>query len=406
MGPGDQSLYAQTVTISAPASASERPAPNAQPDELPRTLRLGALELSPPVVLAPMAGVTDLPFRTMCRRFGAGLYVNQMITARGLVEGHERTLKLAEFGADEWPRSIQLYGTDATYVEGAVAQLVGERGVDHIDLNFGCPAKKVTRHGGGAALPYKRRVFAAIVAAAVANAGGVPVTVKFRLGIDDDHMTFLEAGRIAADLGCAAVALHARTAEQHYAGDARWSEIATLKAALPDTPVLGNGDIWEAADAEAMVRQTGCDGVVVGRGCLGRPWLFRDLSRAFAGERPLPPPNLGEVLDALREHARLVVEWSGENGLRGFRKHAVWYVTGYPVGPQVRRTLHEIHTLDDLDAAIADIDRSAPMPAGAMRIPRSHTSGPHDVALPAGWLDDPDELLHLDPQSGAMVSGG
>ena len=373
---------------------------------LPSELRLGPLSIDTPVVLAPMAGVTDLPFRRLCRRFGAGLYVNQMITARGLVERYDRTLKLAEFGDDEWPRSIQLYGIDPHWVGEAVRQLVGERGVDHIDLNFGCPAKKVTRAGGGAAIPYKHELLATIIGAAVGAAGDVPVTVKFRMGLDDDHLTHRRTGRIAEDLGCAAVALHARTAEQHYAGDARWAAIGELKEEVTTIPVLGNGDIWEAGDAAAMIGATGCDGVVIGRGCLGRPWLFRDLAALFAGEQPPPPPDLGSVADAMAEHARLVVAWAGEDSLRGFRKHAVWYVTGYPVGPAVRQALHQITTLADLDRILAGFDRDTAMPDGAMRIPRSHTSGPHDVVLPEGWLDDPDELPDLGAEAGLVVSGG
>ncbi|MDH3704428.1 MAG: tRNA dihydrouridine synthase DusB [Acidimicrobiia bacterium] len=369
-------------------------------------LDLGPLRIDTPVVLAPMAGVTDLPFRRLCRRFGAGLYVNQMITARGLVEGYERTLKLAEFGDEEWPRSIQLYGIDAHWVGEAVHQLVGERGVDHIDLNFGCPAKKVTKAGGGAAIPYKGRLLAAIIQSAVTAAGSVPVTVKFRLGIDDDHLTHLQTGRIAEDLGCAAVALHARTAEQHYAGEARWAAIAELKATVTSIPVLGNGDIWEADDARRMIDATGCDGVVIGRGCLGRPWLFRDLAALFAGEPVPTPPTLGDVADTMADHARLVVDWAGEDALRSFRKHAVWYLTGYPAGPAVRRALHQVTTLDELDTVLAGLDRTTPMPAGAMRIPRSHTSGPHAVALPAGWLDDPDELPTLGDDAGRVTSGG
>ena len=373
---------------------------------LPRDLSLGSLRVETPVVLAPMAGVTDLPFRRLCRQFGAGIYVNQMITARALVEGYERTLKLAEFGDDEWPRSIQLYGIDPHWVGRAVDLLVHEHGVDHIDLNFGCPAKKVTRVGGGAAIPFKHRLLASIIESAVQAAGAVPVTVKFRLGIDDDHLTHVATGRIARDLGCAAVALHARTAEQHYAGSARWGAIAELKAELGDLTVLGNGDIWEADDAAAMIAATGCDGVVVGRGCLGRPWLFRDLAARFAGQPVPPPPTLGEVADAMREHARLVTEWAGEDALRSFRKHAVWYVTGYPVGPAVRRRLHQVTTVAELDAVLAGLDRSVPMPDGAMRIPRSHTSGPHEVALPPGWLDDPAEIPHLADEADRVVSGG
>ncbi len=254
------------------------------------SLDIGPIRVEPPVVLAPMAGVTNAPFRRLAREFGAGLYVSEMIGARGLVEGSEKTLALARFDDDEVPRSIQLYGTDPGALGEAVALLVSDRGVDHIDMNFGCPMGKVTRHGGGAALPWKTDLFRSIVRAAVGNAGGVPVTVKFRKGIDDDHLTFLDTGRIAEEEGAAAVALHARTARQLYSGEADWSAIGELKRAVSTIPVLGNGDIWTAEDARRMVHETGCDGVVVGRGCLGRPWLFRDLADVFAGRTPETPP--------------------------------------------------------------------------------------------------------------------
>ena len=204
-------------------------------------LRIGPIEVDPPVVLAPMAGVTNAPFRTLCRRYGAGLYVSEMLGARAIVENHTRTLQSAEFGDDEPVRSIQLYGIDPDTVAEAVRRLVDQEQVDHIDLNFGCPAPKVTRHGGGAALPFKWRRFESIVAAAVRTAGPVPVTVKFRLGINDDHLTFLNAGRISEAAGAAAVALHARTAEQLYSGDARWAAIAELKTAVTSIPVWATG---------------------------------------------------------------------------------------------------------------------------------------------------------------------
>jgi len=301
-------------------------------------LRLGRdIEVDPPVVLAPMAGVTNTAFRQLCRRHGAGLFVSEMVNARGLVEGGEKSWQLARFAPDETPRSLQLYGTDPGVVAEAVAHLVGEDHVDHVDLNFGCPAPKVTRHGGGAAVPARPRLFAAVVRAAVEAAGAVPVTVKMRIGLDDERVTFLDAGRRAADAGAAAVALHARTAEQRYSGRARWAAIAELVEALPGTPVLGNGDIWTADDALAMVARTGCTGVVVGRACLGRPWFFGQLADAFAGRPVRPEPPLGEVAAIAGEHARLLADHVGEDrGLRMMRKHLGWYLTGYPVGPVAR----------------------------------------------------------------------
>src|SRR5690606_16805431 len=248
-------------------------------------------------------------------------YVSEMITARGLLEGNAKTLHLAAFAPDEKPRSLQLYGVDPVSLGEAVAWLVGEGRVDHIDMNFGCPVRKVTRRGGGAALPWKRELLRRIVRAAVRNAGSVPVTIKFRIGIDDRHPTWLDAGRIAEDEGCAAVALHARTAAQLYDGEARWEAIAQLKEAVRTAAVLGNGDIWEAEDALRMMRQTGCDGVVVGRGCLGRPWLFRDLAEVFDGRAPPNPPTLGEIAEIMQEHAERLCAWFGEfTGVPMFRK--------------------------------------------------------------------------------------
>ncbi len=361
----------------------------------------------PPVVLAPMAGVTNVPFRSLCRQHGAGLYVNQMITARAIVEGHRKTMELAAFGEDESPRSIQLYGTEPTSIAEATRRLIDSQRVDHIDMNFGCPMKKVTRHGGGAALPWKRELYRSIVAAAVNAAGDVPVTVKFRVGIDDDTTTFLDAGLIAEAEGCQAVALHARTAKQLYSGHADWDRITQLKEAVTSIPVLGNGDIWEASDALEMMRTTGADGVVVGRGCLGRPWIFRDLARAFDGQNPTDRPNLGEVLDEMVQHAEMLCEWMGEpHGIRDFRKHTGWYLKGFPVGSQVRHTLNQVESLSSLRTVVGRLDRDIPFPEGAMRIVRGHHGSPKPVQLPEGWLDQRDDMVHLDASAESLVSGG
>ncbi len=337
----------------------------------PLPLKLGALAVDPPVVLAPMAGVTNLAFRRLCRRFGAGLYVSEMVTARALVEGNDKTVGMATFGDDEPVRSVQLCGVDPEVMGTAVRRLVDRIGVDHIDLNFGCPAGKVTRQGAGAALPLHPALFRAIVASAVEAAGPVPVTIKLRVGIDDHHVTFLEAGRIAEDEGVAAVTLHARTAEQLYSGAADWTRITELKAEVTSIPVLGNGDLWEAADALAMLAATGCDGVVVGRGCLGRPWLFGDLADVLAGRPVRPPPCLGEIVTMMRTHVELLVQTFGEVvGVRQFRKHAGWYLTGFPVGPAVRRSLGQAGLLAEVRPAA----RRAPWRSGLPG--RSHAHGP------------------------------
>lgn len=356
------------------------------------TLRIGPYRVDPPVVLAPMAGITNVAFRRLCREHGAGLYVCEMITSRALVERHPETLRMVTFDADERPRSLQLYGVDPATVRNAV-ELVRDRDLaDHVDLNFGCPVPKVTRRGGGAALPYKRALFGEIVSAAVQAAEHLPVTVKFRVGIDGEHRTFLDAGRIAEDAGAAAVALHGRTAAQRYSGTADWAAIGTLKQAVTAIPVLGNGDVFGAADAVEMVRRTGCDGVVVGRGCLGRPWLFAELEAAFAGRSAPTPPTLGEVAGTLRRHATLLTEHLGPGrGLRDLRKHVSWYLHGFPVGGELRRRLGMVTTLTELDELLGRLDPDVPFPAEADG-PRGRQGSPGRVALPEGWLDDPQDV--------------
>jgi nifR3 family TIM-barrel protein len=387
-------------------SELNRHVPPAFPGEF-APLRIGPLTTSPPVVLAPMAGVTNPPFRTLCRRFGAGLYVSEMITARALVEGNRKTLLLASFSAEEETRSLQLYGVDPHYVGEAVRLLVGEGRIDHLDMNFGCPVRKVTSKGGGAAIPLKSRLLRQIVRAAVEAAGRVPVTLKFRIGIDERYHTYLEAGRIAQEEGCAAVGLHARTAAQLYYGQADWTAIAELKEAVTRIPVLGNGDIWEAEDALRMMRQTGCDGVIVGRGCLGRPWLFRDLADVFAGRAPRNPPDFGGVVDVMLEHARLLAEWLGEDGaMRAFRKHSSWYTKGFRGGAPLRERLMRVSRLDDLRAALQDVDRSQPFPPDAMRVQRGKTAGTQKVALPEGYLDDLEDATPPGVAAEAADSGG
>jgi nifR3 family TIM-barrel protein len=350
----------------------------------------GAVEVAVPVVLAPMAGITNAAFRQLCREQGAGLYVCEMITSRGIVERIPKTFDMLRFDPGETVRSVQLYGVDPDVMARATEILCTEFGVRHVDLNFGCPVPKVTRRGGGGVLPWKRDRLAAILRATVAAADryGVPVTMKTRLGIDADHLTYLDAGRIAQDAGCAAIALHARTVQQAYSGVAAWETIATLVDAL-DIPVLGNGDIWEAADALAMIEQTGCAGVVVGRGCLGRPWLFRDLSDAFTGRGTRTLPTLGEVAAMVRRHAELLAGLHGEkHGLTDLRKHMAWYFKGFPVGGDHRRALAMVSSFEELDAQLEQLDASAPFPSSELGAPRGRQGTPRDkVVLPYGWLD-------------------
>lgn len=352
--------------------------------------RPDAVVIETPVVLAPMAGITNLAYRQLCREQGAGLYVCEMITSRGIAERIPKSLGMVTFAPDEQVRSVQLYGVDADVMARAAHILCGDFGVHHIDINLGCPVPKVTRRGGGGVLPWKTDRTAAILRETVraADAYGVPVTVKTRLGIDDDHLTYLDVARIAEDNGVAAIALHARTVQQAYAGTARWEHIAALVDAV-DIPVLGNGDIWEASDAVAMVEQTGCAGVVIGRGCLGRPWLFRDLADAFAGRPTRTLPTLGEVASMVRRHAELLAEVHGERwGLTDLRKHMAWYFKGFRVGGEIRRGLALVASLADLDAQLARLDPDEPFPVSELGAARGRQGSPRDkVIVPYGWLE-------------------
>lgn len=390
-------------------------------------LHLGGITLDTPVVLAPMAGVTNVPYRQLCRRHtdaarevldaAAGvcapgqrvvstLYTSEMVGARALIQADHKTRRKASFAPDAPVRSIQLYGVEAAEVRDAIEILVEADRVDHVDLNFGCPAPKITRHGGGAALPWRIHRYAEIVGAAVDAAGDVPVTVKLRTGIDDQHLTYLEAGRVAQDAGVAAVALHGRTASQKYSGRADRSHIARLVEAL-DVPVLGNGDIFTPQDALDMLAETGCAGVVVGRGCLGRPWLFRDLQAAFAGE-PIPtPPSLGEVIDLMVDHARLMVAFfEQDKGMREMRKHVSWYLQGFAVGGTRRRELGMVSTLDEFETLLQPLARHEPFDLAVLSKPRGHTGGNPKVPLPHGWLDSRHDPVTLNASAAEAVSGG
>jgi nifR3 family TIM-barrel protein len=345
----------------------------------------------PPVVLAPMAGVTNYPFRKLCRRFGAGLYVSEMISAKGYLRGNRLTRLLADSRPDEAPRSVQMYASDPQEA-GEMARSLADSGVDHLDMNFGCPVPKVTRSGGGSAIPLKPRLLANIVRAAVKGAGQVPLTIKVRKGVSDELPTCFEAGRIAQEEGCAAIGLHARTAQQLYSGCADWDAIGELKSRVRTIPVLGNGDIWEATDALRMLRATGCDGVIVGRGCLGRPWLFAELAAVIDG-RPTPrPPNLREVCAILDEHARLLIEFFGpEMGMRQMRKWCAWYTKGFRGSSAVREALVRVETLEELHAALARLDMDEEFPMNALRAIRGKAGAQKQVALPHGWLDSRDD---------------
>ncbi len=392
--------------------ADARPAASTVGAVLP-PLHIGPIVVDTPVVLAPMAGVTNAAFRRLCRESGAGLYVAEMVTSRALVERSPESFRIIDFAPDERPRSVQVYGVDPATVGAAVRMLVEEDRADHVDLNFGCPVPKVTRRGGGAVLPWKRDLFSAIVQAAVAAAApaGVPVTVKMRKGVDDDHLTYLEAGLRAQDAGVAAVALHGRTAADYYSGTADWDAIAALKAAVTDIPVLGNGDIWSAEDALEMVARTGVDGVVVGRGCQGRPWLFADLAAAFSGSDVRVRPGLGEVAAVVRRHAELMVDTFGDESkaLREMRKHMAWYFKGYVVGGELRARLAMVSTTAELDGLLALLDHDQPYPGAAAEGQRGRAGSPKRPHVPDGWLDSrelSEEFRRTLREAELSVSGG
>ena len=365
--------------------------------------------LSTPVVLAPMAGITNAAFRRLCREQGAGLFVSEMVTARALIERREETFRLIKPGVGETPRSIQLYAVDPVVLGKAVDLLGSENLADHIDLNFGCPVPKVTRRGGGAALPYKRRLFSAIVEAAVKNASkyGIPITVKMRVGIDSDHQTFLESAKSAADLGVTWVSLHARTAAQLYEGRSDWNKITQLVEHLAPTgvPVLGNGDIWSGADAVNMINQTGCNGVVVGRGCLGRPWLFADLVSSINGENKRVNPNLFEVRKIMLRHGQLLVEYfeNEDRAMRDIRKHMAWYLKGFSVPREIRSSLGMVTSMAHMTELLSHLE-DQPYPQAVGDAPRGRTSHGRAVSLPDGWLDDPDEFANITIDD--AISGG
>lgn len=354
-------------------------------------LKIGRHVIETPVVLAPMAGVTNTAFRRLCIEHGDGLFVAEMVTSRALVERNETSLRIVSFKDFETPRSAQVYGVDPATVGAAVKMIAQEGMADHVDLNFGCPVPKVTRNGGGAALPWKRELFSRIVDAAVTEGAkyDVPVTVKMRKGIDDEHLTYLEAGQTAEQLGVAAVALHARTANQHYSGVADWSAIRMLKESVTTIPVLGNGDIWSAEDALEMVAQTGCDGVVVGRGCQGRPWLFADLTAAFSGQDTRIQPGLDYVADTIYRHGEYLVDYYGseDRALRDLRKHMAWYLKGYAAGGGIRTELALVESLAQLRVILDRLDLSTPYPGKDAEGPRGRAGNPKRTHLPEGWLD-------------------
>lgn len=353
---------------------------------------LGKIHIATPVVLSPMAGITNWPFRVICREYGPdGLYVAEMITARALVARNPKALRLCRFAPSEKVRSLQLYGVDPLIVEQAARIVVDENMADHVDLNFGCPVPKVTRRGGGSALPWKTDLLQEILhrVVSVCNPAGIPVTAKFRVGIDEDHETFMQAGHIAQEEGCVAVTLHARTTAEYYGGHSDWSRIGELVEAL-DIPVFGNGDIWGADDALAMFKETGCAGVAIGRGCQGRPWIFADIRSACNGSDNRVNPSLGEVCKVILRHLELLVDfYDGDErmAVHDLRKHIAWYLKGFPVGGGTRKSFMECESIDDVQRNIDALDSSLKLPEQILDTPRGRVRFAKKVHLPYGWLD-------------------
>lgn len=356
------------------------------------SVQLGSVTVPAPVILSPMAGVTNWPFRVLCEDYGAeGLYVAEMVTARALVAKNPKAFRLCRFAPQERVRSLQLYGVDPLIMEQATRMVVDGQMADHIDLNFGCPVPKVTRRGGGSALPWKLDLFAEILhkVISVCEPAGIPVTAKIRVGIDAEHMTFLEAGHICQEEGCAAVTLHARTTAEYYGGHSDWERISQLVKGL-QIPVFGNGDIWTAEDAEAMVSQTGCAGVAIGRGCQGRPWLFGDIANAFAGSSDRLEPTLGQVGDIIKRHARLLVEfYDGDEqmAVHDLRKHIGWYLKGFSVGGSTRRAFMECESIVEVDEQIDILPQDQQYPESIAAKPRGRVRYAKKVRLPQGWFD-------------------
>lgn len=353
---------------------------------------LGKIHIATPVVLSPMAGITNWPFRVICREYGPdGLYVAEMITARALVARNPKALRLCRFAPNEKVRSLQLYGVDPSIVELAARIVVDENMADHVDLNFGCPVPKVTRRGGGSALPWKTDLLQEILhrVVSVCDPAGIPVTAKFRVGIDENHETFMQAGHIAQEEGCAAVTLHARTTAEYYGGHSDWSRIAELVDAL-DIPVFGNGDIWGADDALAMFKETGCAGVAIGRGCQGRPWIFADIRSACNGSDNRVNPSLGQVCKVILRHLELLVEfYDGDErmAVHDLRKHIAWYLKGFPVGGGTRKNFMECESIEDVQRNIDALDSSLKLPEKVLDTPRGRVRFAKKVHLPYGWLD-------------------
>lgn len=315
-------------------------------------LMIGNVELRTPVALAPMAGVTDLPFRLLCKEQGCGLMCTEMVSAKALLYKNKNTGPLLEVRQEERPIAVQLFGSDPV-IMSEMAKKLEEGPFDIFDINMGCPVPKIVNNGEGSALMKNPRLVEKILTAMV-KAIKKPVTVKFRKGFDDSRINAVEIARIAEGCGVSAVAVHGRTREQYYSGKADWDIIRQVKQAVL-IPVFGNGDVFTAEDAKHMFEETGCDGVMVARGAKGNPWIFSRISHYLETGELLPPPDKEELKAMILRHGRLLVEFKGEvTGMREMRKHVSWYTAGYPHSASLRNDINQVETLEGLERLISE----------------------------------------------------